>query len=445
MPDETKPNQLEQIENNAENNAEVASKLANQDNLGKPSSSEDLAHTTDALDALAAKKSEEKKAELEPKKEDPEAPPVVAKKDDKPVVPKPDEKPVPAPDATADAHKKRADELFKDSPSLPANASPKSNEAFSSVKIKAAQEISALEATVEKQKKEIADFQTKLKNPVPEEVTRELNEHRQWRAKLDVETDPKFKEFDKKVSEAKEFIYSQLRKSPAITPEVIEKIKSYGGPENVNLEKIFESMKDPTIQRMVESKVADIEMAKFNKEQAINSTKENISQYLTERQKQWEESATAHNTATQTQLDQLTGKLEWLKEKPDDAEHNKFVAEVQGHIKNGLQDDSPEMRAIMLAGMAQLLYLQKVHEGAKANLESERKSHDETKKLLTEATAKLDKLKNASVSRLRESAAPPGGRLPEAKKDVDFRPASQALDDIAKRVVEERQRTANVG
>lgn len=445
MPDETKPNQLEQIENNAENNAEVASKLANQDNLGKPSSSEDLAHTTDALDALAAKKSEEKKAELELKKEDPEAPPVVAKKDDKPVVPKPDEKPVPAPDATADAHKKRADELFKDSPSLPANASPKSNEAFSSVKIKAAQEISALEATIEKQKKDIADFQAKLKNPIPEEITRELNDHRQWRSKLDVETDPKFKEFDKKVSEAKEFIYSQLRKSPAITPEVIEKIKSYGGPENVNLEKIFESMKDPTIQRMVESKVADIEMAKFNKEQAINSTKENISQYLTERQKQWEESATAHNTATQTQLDQLTGKLEWMKEKPDDVEHNKFVAEVQGHIKNGLQDDSPEMRAIMLAGMAQLLYLQKVHEGAKANLESERKSHDETKKLLTEATAKLDKLKNASVSRLRESAAPPGGRLPEAKKDVDFRPASQALDDIAKRVVEERQRTANVG
>lgn len=449
MPDEAKPNQLEQIENNSENNAEVAAKLLNQDNLGKPSSSDELAHTTDALDALVAKKGEEKKAELETPKPDEKPAPATPKPDEKPVAktePKSDEKPVtPAPDPTAEAHKKRADELFKDSPSLPANASPKSNEAFSSVKLKAAQEISALEATVEKQKKEIADFQAKLKNPVPEEVTRELNDHRQWRAKLDVETDPKFKEFDKKVSEAQEFIYSQLRKSPAITPEVIEKIKSYGGPENVNLEKIFESMKDPTIQRMVESKVADIEMAKFGKEQAIKSTKENISQYLTERQKQWEESATAHNTATQTQLDQLTGKLEWLKEKPDDAEHNKFVAEVQGHIKNGLQDDSPEMRAIMLAGMAQLLYLQRVHEGAKSNLESERKSHEETKKLLTEATAKLDKFKNASVSRLRESAAPPGGRLPEAKKDVDFRPASQALDDIAKQVVEERQRTANVG
>lgn len=450
MPDEKEQTKLEQVENNVENNAEVASKLANQDNLGKPSSSEDLAHTTDALDALVAKKGEEKKSEVETPKTDEKPAPVAPKTDEKPApgTPKPDEKsaaPAPAPDPTAEAHKKRADELFKDSPSLPANASPKSNEAFSSVKIKAAQEISALEATVEKQKKEIAEFQTKLKNPVPEEITRELNDHRQWRAKLDVETDPKFKEFDKKVSEAKEFIYSQLRKSPAITPEVIEKIKSYGGPENVNLEKIFESMKDPTIQRMVESKVADIEMAKFGKEQAINSTKENITQYLTERQKQWEESATAHNTATQSQLDQLTGKLEWLKEKPDDDEHNKFVAEVQGHIKNGLQDDSPEMRAIMLAGMAQLLYLQKVHEGAKANLESERKSHEDTKKLLADATAKLDRLKNASVSRLRESAAPPGGRLPEAKKDVDFRPASQALDDIAKQVVEERQRAANVG
>jgi len=86
-----------------------------------------------------------------------------------------------------------------------------------------------------------------------------------------------------------------------------------------------------------------------------------------------------------------------------------------------------------------------LRESEKKTHEAERASHEETKKLLADATEKLEKLKKASVSRLRESAAPPGGKLPEAKKGVDFRTAGEALDDIAKQVVEERQRAANVG
>lgn len=447
MPDETEQTALEQVANTSEKNAEVAAKLKNQDQSLKNTPSEELARSGDALDALAAKVTEKKKEGeeeqvVQPKPSKDEVKPAPVTDKDKP---KPDATATPAADPAAEAHKKRADELFKDSPALPANASPKSTEAFSSIKIKAAQEISAREAELEKVKKERDDLAAKLKDPIPPETLKELEDHRNWRAKLDVETDPKFKTFDKTVTEAQEFIYAQLRKSPAVTPEVIEKIKSHGGPENVQLEKIFEAIKDPTIQRLVEAKVADIEMAKFNKDQAIKSAKENINQYLSERQKQWEESATAHNKATQVQLDQLTGKLVWLKEKPDDAEHNKFVTEVQGYIKNGLADDSPEMRAIMLTGMAQLLYLQRVHDSVKQSLEAESKSHEETKKLLAEATAKIEKFKSASTSRLRESAAPPNGKLPEVKKDVDFRPASQAIDDIAKQISEERQRVSNVG
>lgn len=443
MPDNKEQTKLEQLENNAERNAEVAAELISQDTTNKLSTPKELAATTDALDALAKKVTEEKTDD----NTTPEPAPVVKPKDEeKPTLaPKEDAPPVSAPDPAVEAHRKRADEIFKDSPSLPSNASPKSTEAFSSVKIKAAQEISAKEAEIEKLRKEKEELVAKLKDPVPDELKKELDDHRNWRAKLDIETDPKFKSFDKTVSESREFIYAQLRKSPAVGQAVIDEIKKYGGPENIQMEKIFEAMKDPTIQRLVESKIADIEMAKFNKEQAIKSAKDNVNQYLADRQKTWDESATAHNTATQSRLDQLTGKLEWLKEKAGDTEHNKFVSEVQGHIKNGLQDDSPEMRAIMLAGMAQLLYLQRVHDGAKSTLEAERKSHEETKKLLAETNATLEKLKKASVSRLRESAAPPGGKLPGTTKDVDFRPASQAIDDIAKQISEERQRVSNVG
>lgn len=448
MPDNKEQTKLEQLENNAERNAEVAAELINQDTTNKLSTPKELATTTDALDALAKKVTEEK-ADEEP------APVVKPKSEEKPATaPKEDAPPAPAPDPAVEAHKKRAEEIFKDSPSLPTNASPKSTEAFSSVKIKAAQEISAKEAEIEKLRKENEELAAKLKDPVPDELKKELDDHRNWRAKLDIETDPKFKSFDKAVSESREFIYAQLRKSPAIGQAVIDEIKKYGGPENIQIEKIFEVVKDPTIQRLVESKIADIEMAKFNKEQAIKSAKENVNQYLADRQKTWDESATAHNTSTQNEVEKLTGKLEWLKAKPEsgtDEEkagataHNKFVSEVQGHLKNALQDDSPQMRAIMLTGMAQLLYAQRVLESERSTHAAEKKSHEETKKLLAETNATLEKLKKASVSRLRESAAPPGGKLPGTTKDVDFRPASQAIDDIAKQVVEERQRTSNVG
>lgn len=450
MPDEIE-NPLEQVANNAEKNADVAAKLANQDQTLKNTPAEALADTSDALDALVTTKASEKKAaagKLDDKPAD--------KVDDKPAVKPDDSKPpvTAAPDPVVEAHKKRADELFKDSPSLPSNASPKSTEAFSSVKIRAAQEISTREAEIDKLKKEKAELEAKLKDPIPSEVTKELEDHRTWRAKLDIETDPKFKVFDKTVADAHEFIYAQLRKSPAVTTEVIDKIKSHGGPENVQLEKIFEAVKDPTIQRLVESKITDIEMAKFAKEQAIKSAKENVNQYLTERQKAWEQAATAHNTATKTELDKLINQVEWMKEKPltgnDDEKktaesHNALIKQIQEGLAEGLNDDTPEMRAIMLAGMANLIYLQKLRESEKVAMKAEQDAHEATKKALAEATASLEKLKKASTSRLRESAAPPGGKLPETKKDFDFRKPGDALDDIAKQIVEERNRVSAVG
>lgn len=456
MPDEKTETKLEQLANNADNNTKVAAALLEQDQSNRLSTPADLVHTADALDKLATEKTEEKTKE----KTEEAAPPVVEKKKvDAPAASTPPPAPEPVPDPVAEENKKRADELFKDSPALPPNASPKSGEAFTAVKIRAAQEISARESEIEKLKKENADLAAKLKDPIPPETLKELEDHRNWRAKLDVETDPKFKEFDKTVSAAQEFIYAQLRKSPAVTDEIITKIKSHGGPENVQLEKIFEAMKDPTIQRLVEAKVADIEMAKFGKQQAINSAKENIGQYLTERQKQWEESAKSHNKATQQELDGFkSSHLSWLSERQPDPKasdpaankaeveaHNKFVKEVQDHLQSTLEDDSPKMRAIMMMGMAQLLYAQRVIPVLKASVETEKTAHEATKKLLTEANEKLEKIKKGSRSRLEESAAPPGGKLPPVKTDIDTRPAAQALDEIAKQVMEERRRTQNIG
>jgi hypothetical protein len=436
--------------NNAEHNAEIAAKVAAQDAAGHSTAAVENADTSSALDNLLkeAQKPVEEGAEpepkVEPKGEAPAAPVEGTPPGEAPATPAAPV--VPAAPAKDEAAEKRAAELFKDSPTLPAGASPKSSEAFSSVKIRAAQEISKLEQRAAELEKANAELTEKTKNPVPAEVTKELEELRQFRAKLDVDLDPKFKEYDKAVTSSQEFIYAQLKKSPAVTDETIAQIKKYGGPENVNMTKIFEAIKDPTIQRLVETKIADIEQQKFNKEQALKSTKENIGQYLQEREQSFKQSHATHFNATKTQLDKLLPGLAWLSQKSlpagaDEAttksvkEHNEFVATTKKQLDEALSDDSPEMRAIMLVGMAQLFQHQKLNAAQASELAT-------VKKQLDEANALVTRLKASSRSRLPESGASTAPTVPAKKKEDYTTPAGDALDNIRKQVIEERAKAA---
>lgn len=423
-----------------QHNAEIKNKLAEQ-GMQTGTKPEELQATDSALDALAAAVTEKQQAAPAVVEPEPAA---------EPEPPAPDPAVVEA-TAKAEAEKaevaKRADEIFKGTPSLPPGASPKSSEAFSAVKIKAAQEISARDRELEETRAKLTEAEAKLSQGLDPEVQRELEEHRAWRAKLDVEHDPKFKEFDKQVSSSQEFIYAQLRKSSAITADVIDQIKKHGGPENVNLEKIFASIKDPTMQRIVEAKVADIEMAKFNKEQAIRAAKENIGAYQEQQQKAYSENVGAHNKATQKVFSQYVSKFPWFSEKPVDSKadeptrkaaevHNTFLKETKGQLDAAMSDDTPEMRALLLAGMAKLLYVENLRAGEKTQL-------DKVTKELAEANAKIEKFTKASVSRLRETGAAPGGKV-EKPKPVDFNVrAEDALDAIATQITAERARMAH--
>lgn len=432
-------------------NASIAQKLINQDNLVNAPA--ETGPASEALDKLAAEASKKAGSEIPPGAVAPKetTPPEITpddkqkSSDDKgtppPVVDDEAKKKADAKAAEEAAARESADKMFKDSPQLPPGSSPKASEAFSSIKIKAAQEISAREAELETLRKEKAALEEKLKTPIPPEVETELNDHRAWRAKLDVEHDPKFKTFDKTVTAAQEFIYAQLQKSPKVTPAIIEEIKKFGGPENVNLGKLFESIQDPVMQRMVEAKVSDIEMAKFQKEQALKTVKDNIQQYMTERRKQFESSINAHTIETQKRTEPMLKQLDWFAEKPIDPkadeatrkaaeEHNQFISETKAQLAGALKDDSAQMRAILLVGMAQLFNLQRTSAADKKALESITKERDELK-------AKWDKVKESST-RLRETAAPSGG-IPTPKPKDNFNThASTALDDIAKQVMQER-------
>jgi hypothetical protein len=410
----------------AKHNAEIAAKLAAQDINGKSTVTGDFSDASGALDALAAQVKPKEPAA--PAASTPPAAPAAPV-----VIP-------PASPPADDPAVKRAAEFFKDSPALPPGAAPKSSEAFAAIKLQAAKDIVEKEKKIEELTKQIE----KSKQPSPEilEKDRELEDLRAWRAKLDVEFDPKFKQFDTQAEQHREFIYAQLRKNPGITEATINEIKKYGGPDMVNMSKVLAVANDPTLQRIVESKVADIEQLKYNKDMAIKGAKDNISGYLTEREKVWKEASTQHAVIAKQELEKMIPSFDWLKEKTPAADgsdkavvddHNKFVQEVRQQIGAVLSDNTPQMRAILIAGTVQLFNLQRVHDDTV-------KERDALKTQLDDVTSKYNKVKDSSKNRLAESAAPSAGTAPAAPKvedQVNLR-AGDALDALARKISEQR-------
>jgi len=443
MADEIKPNTLSP-EEVAAKNAEVAAKQAAQDVSGQPTNKpDDLASAESALDKLAAEVSK-KNEETE------ETPALVTPKPDDEAAAKKAEEEAATKKAEEDAaaqkrleESKKADEIFKDV-QLPPGARPKSSEAFAAIKIRATQEIAAREKQLEELKKANEDLQAKLKNPVPKEVEDELANLRQFRAKFDIEADPKFKEYDAANDKAANFIYAKLLGTGKITEEHIKDIKKYGGPLGVNFAPIFETIGDTQTQRLIESQLVDMERNQYEKQEAIKAAQANVGGYIKSREEEQTKAMSAHNEQTQQHLGQLLSGFDWLNEKKAGAgaeegarksveDHNAFVKETRGYLAKSLVDDSAEMRAILIAGMGKLLWLQRTHEGTRAELAT-------AKKQLEDVTARLESIKKAGTTRLRGEKEPTTAKNVDLGKGNDFtKPATQALDDIAREIAEKRQ------
>ena len=459
MADQTPPVAPVAPVDNAKVNADLAAKVAAQDIMGHSTAADPTADAGDALDQLAkqAEEAAKKVAEDAAKaaEEGPKGPSSTGTPEENAAAIEAAAKEEAAKEAaakenakTAASDEERAKNLFKDAPSLPQGAAPKSSEAFATVKLIAAREVAKVESELMKTREELEAIKKAAANPSTEQLEKEkeLAELREWRGKMDVEFDPKFKEFDRTIESARDFIYAQLQKSPVVTPEIIAKIKQFGGPDKTNLSKVFESMGDPTLQRVIESKVADILHARYNKEQAVQVAKQNFADYAKSRENELNQAVTGHVTQTKAQLDSMLPNLGWFTEKEiaKDAapavkaeleEHNKFVAELRPQLDAVLTDDSPKMRAILITGMAQLFNTQRQKAKVDAQLAAVTKERDALQ-------AKFDKVKNSSRSRLNESGANPGAVPPPAKKPDHTMAAGDALDTIAKQVMEERQRKA---
>jgi hypothetical protein len=444
----------------AAENQKVHDKLEQQDNPNLTVEFDQ--HAGDALDKLLEE--QKKKAEEEaagnddPPADDPPAddPPKVEPNDDDPPgddppaddPPKDDDPPAddpPADDPPADDPP--ADDPFKDAPALPEGASRKSHEAFAYVKQSAAAKLKEYETKILNLEEKVKEAETKLSDPVPEETKKELEELRLFRAKLDIDADPDFRKSNKEIAQAEEFIYSQLLKAPNIDEEIIKDIKKLGGPTAVKMHKILDTIEDGTIKTLVQSKLSDIELTKFNQENAIKSAKENIAGYVQTKQKEYEQQVGAHRATTKQHFDEFLGRFDWTKpktakagataeEKKEVAAHNQFLTEVQSELDAALQDDSPKMRATLLTGMANFFWNQNL-------LKQTQSANKQLVEKVKELESKLARFKKASVGRLKDSAAPGAGSVPPPKRDdstIFTQKTGDALDELRDRMAQEKSR-----
>jgi hypothetical protein len=444
------PAPLPTAEEVAAHNAAIRAKLEGQDAAGNPRpDTAEQATAGDALDAIAKQVEAKAGKEVDVEPAAPKKPPVEPKTETDPAAKAAAEeaaKKAAADKEARDAEIKRADEtIFKDAPRLPQGASVKSSEAFETIKLRASQEISKLSSELETTKKSLAEKEAaagKLPADVEQQL-KEAEELKKWRAKMDVDFDPKFKEFDKSAEQKREFIYAQLKKCPAITDATLEKIKKLGGPDKVQMKPLFDALNDTITQRLIESKLADIEMDKYNKEQAVAQTKTNIDEYINARQQELSKVATEDVAGVKKELDVMWEKFDWSKPQTakagaTDAEktavdtHNKFTAQIRKELDEAAAVNTPQMKATLLASAAQLFNLQGVHKTLKESfekLEAEAKELREFK----------GKFRNATRSRLPESQAPSAGAASLQKPVNQFNTgAADGLDAIAKQVMAER-------
>jgi len=320
----------------------------------------------------------------------------------------------------------------------PTNLKPKAAEAFDNVKRLAKEKVTALQSErdeLEKKYKELSEKSGRL-DP---KVEAELKELREFRRKLDVEADPEFRKYDVESTTQAESIYGKLL-SVGVAESTVEKIKSMGGIFKVQWDPILEKIPSQA-RRFIEVKLTQLEDLKEKKQAAVAAAKKNSEEFLQNRAAATETTKKEFRGNASKTLDTMLPKLDWFAEKkPTDkstdaekasiVEHNKFLTETKEAIKEAMEDDSPEMRAFLAVGLAQLMKLRVDYSSAISSHKSE------VEKLRTELDAAnklLERVKKGSTNRLRESPATTSEVSTPGAGTVNERP-SDALDRIRSEV-----------
>jgi hypothetical protein len=344
-----------------------------------------------------------------------------------------------------DVKKAQAHDPYKDV-QLPPTARGQSAQAFATLKARAAQDLSTRDQKIADLEKQVKELSEKTASAVALEklqaAEKELADLRKWKKTLDIEADPEFKTFDDRAKLVKDFIYSELKGTGKVTDEHIKKIESLGGPAKIDWEQLFAKLENPTAQGVITTKLAELKSLSFEKQRAIEAAKANVDQYVATREKEFVEASTKHNTETKELLLGFLGQFSWMApQKPADnadeaakkaaMDHNSWLEGVNKVLGDALTDDSPQMRAVLLAGAADHLRLKRDYATVKAALDGVEAKHkaevEALTKQLEEATAKLEKLKAGSLMK-REGGAPTVQKTTPGARENFSTNAEMAID-----------------
>jgi len=372
-----------------------------------------IAATGDALDALF-KPIDQPAAEPKPA-EPPATPPA-------PAAPAPPAAPAAAttpPAAPAPATPPAAPEPTKDefdAVQLPPHTKSEVSQSFDNLKKVSRERVAAAQKEKEELAARVKELETRP--AVDPKLEAELKELRDFRAKMDVEADPTFKEFLDESKANDESIWAKLKEAGA-NDETLAKMKSIG-TKDLDWEIILEKL-PPVTRRYVENKLAVNEDLTDQRARAIEAAKKNASEFLAEREKNSTQSELAHYAAAEEHFGKVSVQLPWFKlqkaeatatpeEKTAIDAENKFFLDTQSKVKEMLADPSPQMRSIAALGYAQMLRLQAEIPAIQAEHEADKKAlNDEITKLKTQLKEKEDfiaRVKGASRTSLRDGNAP---------------------------------------
>lgn len=324
---------------------------------------------------------------------------------------------------------------------LRADASEKTKETFAKLKeiarereASARKEFETTKSELESARRELEELKSKAGQPA-EEIKKELEELRGFRAQFDTANDPQFRaKFDSRIEANYESIYTRLQAFGLPATEV-EKLRALSTADrNEWIDSALQKVPSDT-RRFIEAKLFDNVTAEDERQKALADARANADKVLAERSQADTKRTAQRDTEMANVIRPILPKLEFLHTKPvpPDASaesrkqidaHNEFAAQMQKTLVQALTDETPQTRAE--AALAAVL----VHQFKRENA-----------RLTAELKEKSDKLaaitKASSISRASRTIASPSPVAPKAEPKT-FADSSDAIDALFSEVTGSR-------
>ena len=303
-----------------------------------------------------------------------------------------------------------------DAVQLPPHARPKSGEAFATVKTLAKEEIRKAREELAAAKAKLTEIEPKV-GQLPEDVSKELEELRAYRASTDIEKAPEAVKAREAVQTIEQQVLDVLKQN-GLNEDGLKHIEEIGGVANVDWKPILEKLPEQT-QDYLKFKIAEHKSKIADQQTVVSNLKEKAGEFLKAREEEAQQAQAQADSTRQESAESILRTLPFaqVQEVPADAkpedkkaieQSNAVAKELRDRVAVGLGDTSPEMHAT-LAVSAALAFRYNAQNKAWA------KAHEALKKELDSTKAELDKIRAARKGR-RTPTPPPSGKDPAHEK-----------------------------